>query len=309
MMKSPKHRGLGKNKPDLRQVKKYWARLAGCLIVLSLVFGVLPALAGWPRVVVSKDGTPISFEVYGSGEPTLLFVHGWCCDARYWRAQVPHFSKRHRVVTIDLAGHGHSGASRSQFTMRAFGEDVQTVADAIGADRMILVGHSMGGAVTAEAARLMPDRVMGLIGIDTLHNIEYPMTREELMKLRTPLEKNFCSGSREFVAEMMLPQMDPNLRGWIRSDMSAAPSTVALSALNHMMAQYITGDAARVFDDIRIPVVCVNSDMWPVNYEGNRRHMFAFDTIILKGTDHFLMLNRQFISILKNMRNRRLSRE
>ena len=41
----------------------------------------------------------------------------------------------------------------------------------------------MGGAVIAEAARLMPGRVAGLIGIDTLHNIEYPMTREELSKM------------------------------------------------------------------------------------------------------------------------------
>jgi len=91
---------------------------------------------------------------------------------------------------------------------------------------------------------------------------------------------------------MILPYMDPQLHEWILSDISAAPPTVALSASNSMMSQYITGEAAKIFDEIHLPVVVVNSDMWPVNYEGNRRHMSSFDAIILKGADHFLMLNR-----------------
>jgi pimeloyl-ACP methyl ester carboxylesterase len=273
-------------------LKRYSGCLASCFVLFFLLFGVIQARGEWPRVVPSKDGTPISFEVYGTGEPTLVFVHGWSCDARYWSAQVLHFSKSHRVVTIDLAGHGHSGTTRSQYSMLAFGEDVQTVTETIGSNRVILVGHSMGGSVIAEAARLMPDRVIGLIGVDTLGNIEYPMTQEELNKILAPLEKDFVSGTREFVEQMILPSMNPQLREWILSDMTAAPSAAALSASKSLMAQYITGEAAKIFDEIRLPVVSVNSDMWPVDYEANRRHMSFFDAIILKGADHFLMLDR-----------------
>ena len=150
----------------------------------------------------------------------------------------------------------------------------------------------MGGSVSAEAARLMPNRVKGLIGVDTLENIEYPITREELKKMIAPLEKDFRAGSRQFVEEMISPQTDPQLREWILSDMSAAPPAVALSAMNNMMSQYITGEAAKIFDEIRIPVITVNGDMWPVNYEANRRHMFSFDAIVLKEADHFLMMDR-----------------
>jgi pimeloyl-ACP methyl ester carboxylesterase len=200
-------------------------------MILLLLFAATQAQAAWPQLAFSKDGTPISFNVYGSGEPTLVFVHGWCCDARYWRMQVPHFSERYLVVTLDLAGHGHSGMLRSQYSMSAFGEDVKAVTEAIGAERVILVGHSMGGSVIAEAARLMPDRVSGLIGVDTLHNIEYPMTHGELTNMLAPFKKNFHTGSRAFVAEMILPRMDPKLREWILADMSAATPTVALSAL------------------------------------------------------------------------------
>ena len=271
---------------------RYPISLASCLAVLFLTFGAIRAQAEWPHVVPSKDGTSISYEIYGAGEPALVFVHGWSCDARYWRAQLPHFAKNHRVVTLDLAGHGHSGTTRSQYTMRAFGEDVRAVTEAIGSRSVILIGHSMGGSVIAEAARLMPNRVIGLIGIDTLENIEYPMTREGLEKMIAPLEKNFRTGSRQFVEEMISPHTDPQLREWILSDISAAPPAVALSAMNDMMSQYITGEAAKIFDEIRIPVITVNGDLWPVNYEANRRHMFSFDAIVLKDADHFLMLDR-----------------
>jgi pimeloyl-ACP methyl ester carboxylesterase len=261
-------------------------------MILFFVCPTRDTKAAWPRIVLSEDSTPISFEVHGSGEPTLIFVHGWSCDARYWREQIPYFSSRYRVVTLDLAGHGHSGTTRAHYSMLAFGEDVQAVTEAVDADRAILLGHSMGGSVIAEAARLMPDRVIGLIGVDTLHNIEYQMTREELAKILAPMEKDFRTGSREFVSEMILPQMDPELREWILSDMSAAPPTVALGATNSMMSQYISGEAVKIFDEIRVPVVSVNADMWPVNYEANSRHMAFFDAIILKGADHFLMLDR-----------------
>jgi len=281
-----------KDKNYFKPVTRYSINVIRSLMALFLIFGAIRAQADWPHVVASKDGTPISFEIYGSGEPTLVFVHGWSCDARYWRAQLPYFAKNHRVVMLDLAGHGHSGTSRSQYTMRAFGEDVRAVTEATGSRRVILIGHSMGGSVIAEAARIMPSRVIGLIGIDTLEDIEYPMTREELKKMIAPLVKDFRTGSRQFVDEMISPKTDPKLREWILSDMSAAPPAVALSAMNNMMSQYISGEAAKIFDEIRVPVITVNGDMWPVNYEANRRHMLSFDAIVLKGADHFLMLNR-----------------
>ena len=275
-----------------KPVTRYSICLTCCLFVLFLTFGAIRAQADWPHVIPSKDGTPISYEIYGAGEATLVFVHGWSCDARYWRAQLPHFAENHRVVVLDLAGHGHSGTTRSQYTMRAFGEDVKAVIEAIGSRRVILIGHSMGGSVIAEVARLMPSRVKGLIGVDTLENIEYPITREELKKMIAPLEKDFRAGSRQFVAEMISPKTDPRLREWILSDMSAAPPAVALSAMKNMVSQYITGEAAKIFDEIRVPVITVNGDIWPVNYEANRRHMVSFEAIVLKGADHFLMLNR-----------------
>lgn len=272
---------------------------AGRHLVLACFFFFLvaagpPAQAqpSWPVVVLSADGTPISCEVSGEGEPTLIFVHGWSCDARYWREQAPYFSRNHRVVLLDLAGHGHSGMARRRYTMRSFGEDVRAVAEAAGGKKIVLVGHSMGGSVIAEAARLLPGRVVGLIGVDTLENIEYPLTRRAFQKMIAPLRKNFPEGTRQFVQPMLAPDGDPKLSEWILSDMAAGPRAVGLSAMEEMMRQYITGEAAKIFEEVRVPVVCVNADAWPVNAEANRRHMLSFDAIILPKADHFLMLNR-----------------
>ena len=120
--------------------------------------------------------------------------------------------------------------------MKSFGEDVRAVSDAVGRQQVILIGHSMGGSVIAEAARLMPERVIGLIGVDTLENIEYPMTPEELAQMVAPMEADFPGGTRNFIEEMILPDMDTKLREWILSDISAAPKAIALSATREMMS-------------------------------------------------------------------------
>jgi pimeloyl-ACP methyl ester carboxylesterase len=267
-------------------------RLASRLVFVLLICGTAQAQGPWPQIVSSKDGVAISYEVQGTGQPTLVFVHGWSCDARYWRAQVPYFAAKHQVVALDLAGHGHSGTARTRYTMKAFGEDVQAVTEAVEARKVILIGHSMGGSVVIEAARSMPDRVIGLIGIDTLENVEYPMTQETMTKMLAPLEKDFRAGARAFVGQMISPRTDARLREWILSDMSSAPPAVALSALTEMFSQFAAGEVAQTLSRLRIPVVTVNGDMWPVDFEANRRHMFSFDAIVLKDADHFLMMDR-----------------
>jgi len=265
--------------------------LAVGFLVVSLLVAVSTAGAGTFGVVPSADGTPISYEVHGQGEPTLILVHGWSCDARYWRAQVPHFAARHRVVTVDLAGHGHSGTGREDYTTGSFGEDVRAVADAVGGDRFILVGHSAGGLVIAEAARLLPGRVLGLIAVDALHNLEYPVTEEDAAAMIGPLEADFPTACREFAAGMIRPDTDADLAAWIEADMAAAPPRVAVSAMRDYVAQWISGAGPALFEDLPLPVVAVCADLWPVDAEANRRHMQTFEAIVLEGTDHFLMLD------------------
>ena len=270
-------------------------------VVLILAIGELYSQTTWPHMVTSQDGTQISYEVYGQGEPTLVFVHGWSCDSRYWRNQASVFSQNNRIVLIDLAGHGHSGITRQNYTMEAFGQDVKAVVDAIKSPKVILIGHSMGGEVIAQAALLMPQRVKGLIGVDTYDNIERKVTAEQRDSFLAPMKKDFASNAKQFVNQMIVPETDSILRNWIVEDMSSAPPAIAMSSIENLFNESVQGTGPELFKNIKAPVVDIRADMWPSDPEANRRHMQSFESIIIKGADHFLMMARpkEFNSALK----------
>ena len=150
----------------------------------------------------------------------------------------------------------------------------------------------MGGLIIAEAARLMPQRVKGLIGIDNFHDIEYSLSQNEFTMMIKPMQSNFQSGTRQFVEQMLYPGTNTEVNDWIKADMSAAEPSIALSAMEEYLSLFISGQVSKIFDEVEIPVMAVSGDMWPINYEANRRHMFSFDAIVVEKADHFLMLNR-----------------
>ncbi len=243
-------------------------------------------------IAYSSDNTPISYSVYGKGDTCLLFVHGWSCDSRYWDLQVPEFKRKYKVVTIDLAGHGHSGVNRKIYTMDLFGDDVAAVVKKIKAKRVILIGHSMGGSVIVHAAKKLPKTVIGLIGIDTLHNVEDKFTSEQLEALVGPFLNDFQKNADGFVRSMFQPGTDPDLVNWIAADMSAAPDFVAISAIREYLGEFVSGEAAEIFKQVRLPVRMISADLWPIDYEANRRHMLSFNAVIMPKTGHFLMMER-----------------
>jgi pimeloyl-ACP methyl ester carboxylesterase len=264
------------------------AFLYGLLISTSV-----SAKVGVPSLITpSFDGVPVSYSVCGKGDVTLVFVHGWSCDSRYWYRQVPRFSSMYRVVTVDLAGHGHSGPGRKDYTVASFGEDVKAVVEKVDAKKVILIGHSMGGEVVAAAAAFMPGRVIGVVGVDTLHNVEARYTQEELEKEIRPFEEEFPKKAREFVRAMFVKGSDAELIEWVAADMSCAIPRVAISALRDYFGLFVTGDAAKLFEKVKAPVRAVNADLWPTDSAANRRHMTSFDVVIMKGVGHFPMLER-----------------
>ena len=110
--------------------------------------------------------------------------------------------------------------------------------------------------------------------------------------MMAPLKDDFKLGADQFVRSMILPQSNVNISEWIIADMSSAPSGIALSALENYMRTYITGYSSAIFENISLPVVAVSSDLWPIDFEANRRHMKLFEAIVIENTDHFLMFNR-----------------
>jgi 3-oxoadipate enol-lactonase len=118
--------------------------------------------------IAKIDGVDIYFERHGDAGEPLVLVHGYTGDITDWRHQIPEFGPTHRVLMMDLRGHGRSQAptDRSAYTVDRMSRDVEAVIAEVGFERFHLVGHSMGGAIAQEIALRSAPRLLSL----TLHD-------------------------------------------------------------------------------------------------------------------------------------------
>jgi len=240
--------------------------------------------------VPSADGVMIYYDVRGEGDPALVFVHCWSGDRSYWDGQTDKFAKDHEVVTIDLAGHGQSGLGRDVWTMTAFGSDIAAVVNKLGLNNIILIGHSMGGAAIVEAARQLPGKVIGLVGVDNFHSIGMTFPEAEVKAFLQPFRDDFPGTTRQFVSAMFPPKADTLLIKRIRDDMSSAPPEVACGAFEEMFKYYFGPPMAEAFKELNLPLICISSDQTPTNIDGNRQIVPSFEVKLMPGTGHFLLL-------------------
>src|SRR5215207_586329 len=94
---------------------------------------------------VERDGVRIHYEVYGSGEPTVLLLPTWSIiHSRHWKMQIPYLARHCRVLTFDGRGNGRSDRPASGYEEREFAADALAVMDATATDRAVLVSLSQG---------------------------------------------------------------------------------------------------------------------------------------------------------------------
>ena len=261
-------------------------KLSKLLLIMLLFFILSGCVRKTGQQVLSADNVAISYHVQGQGKPALVFVHGWCCDKRYWKFQVPYFAEQYKVVTIDLAGHGDSGLGREDYTIEAFGSDVVAVVKKLQLDEVVLVGHSLGGPVIIEAARKVPGRVLGCIGADTLHNIEKPYDVEENEKMISKLKQAFVGPMQNFVRSAFKADAYPEVVQWIVDNMSLVNSEVGISVIENI-GKYDLKEAVK---DVQAPIVCINSDFWTTSVEANRKYAQNYKVKLMPGIGHFVMM-------------------
>jgi pimeloyl-ACP methyl ester carboxylesterase len=241
---------------------------------------------------VASGGVDIVYDTRGTGDTTLVFVHCWACSREYWQDQVAEFAKDYRVVTLDLGGHGESGDTRTEWTLASLGADVQAVVEKLDLKNVILVGHSMGGAVALEAAKRMPGRVVGIACADTLHDADRktpPEMRDQILKA---FETDFVGTMKGGMAIMFRPNSPKDVVEWVSARAVAAKPAVALPLMRELMHLELGPMLAAA----KVPIRCVNAapagPFAPkTNIEGNRK--FAdFDAVIMEDVGHFLQLEK-----------------
>ncbi|GAA3810525.1 alpha/beta hydrolase [Sphaerisporangium flaviroseum] len=112
------------------------------------------------------DGVRLFYTDDGGSDSVLLLVHGWGSDSHEWTHHIPALRERHRVIAVDLRGHGYSTSRDTGNTPRRMAADLAELLAGLGTGPVVAVGHSMGGQVVSHLAVEHPDSVRALVTVD-----------------------------------------------------------------------------------------------------------------------------------------------
>src|SRR5262245_51416319 len=213
-------------------------------VILALVVGLVLMA---PAQAASVGGTPVNYTSKGAGK-TIVFVHGWTCDLTSWDAQVAEFSKSYRVIALDLPGHGKTPVpADGKFSMALFAEAIEAVRAEAGADKIVLVGHSMGAPVIRQYALMHPEHVAGPVAVDGPLDLRaFPV--EIARNMPTVTGPNGMQARRTMIGSMFIPTTSPAVREHVMTMMMAPPEATADGAMKAMF-----DPAIRTADVIKAP--------------------------------------------------------
>jgi pimeloyl-ACP methyl ester carboxylesterase len=239
------------------------------------------------KTCLAEDGVSIVYSAAGAGDPALVFIHGGLADRTFWEGQLREFAGLHRVVALDLPGHGESGLNRKKWGIPEFGTDVKAVIEAEKLKNVIIFGNSLGGPVAIEAALLLPDRVLGVIGVDTFQVLNRRITAEEAKQRAEFFQRDFAGALKQMVRMLFHADADPALVAEAESRMGGTSPEAA-----HAMFLSFAGYEGAAASRLTVPLRAINGDLYPTDVEGNRKVKADFDAVIMKHMGHYPMLER-----------------
>lgn len=201
-----------------------------------------------PTMFTLHDGVRLSYDVHGSadGRVPLILSHGFSATSGMWDPNVADLATDRRVITWDMRGHGRSDAPRdpAAYTPEIFADDLAAVLDAADAPAAVLGGMSLGGYVSLTFAARHPDRVRGLLLVDTGPGFRNPDARarwnERAERMAQRVEADGFTGS---------------LSAEVRDAVHEHPWGLALAARGVMRQQ--DSSVIDSLPSISVPVLCV----------------------------------------------------
>ena len=186
-----------------------------------------------------RNGVRLAYEEAGSGGPPLLLVHGMRCNRTHMAPQLGHFMRRHRVVAVDLRGHGESDAPESDYSNQELGDDLVWLCGELGIERPVAAGHSFGGSLLLHLAVARPNFFSGLVILDSgIRSAAARVAELGGTPTMTPEE------GRRFLTERLFSRDDPpDLRDRIIAEMDR-PAKHVSAACGRTVLGFDAGEAA-----------------------------------------------------------------
>ena len=242
------------------------------------------------KLTRSSDGVEIVYYEKGTGNKTLLFIHGYGCNSKYWWAQLQHFSKNYRVISIDIGGHGESGTNRNDYTMANFGGDVVAVMNEENIKQSYLIGHSMGGPVALEAAVVLQDRVTAIIGVDTFHNIaKGPASPFVKLMVNTMFRFRQSSSTNDAVTKQFREDANLDLNNWVSQKAETTNPRASRGSLSSIIAM----DYPTQLKKINVPIITLNSRFWmDTEVEEGHKEYSKYEVSFIDEVGHYVMMEK-----------------
>ncbi|MGZ6277018.1 MAG: alpha/beta fold hydrolase, partial [Syntrophales bacterium] len=222
----------------------------------------------------------------GSGGVAVVFVHAFGGNTTHWSAQLEHLRQKKRAVALDLRGHGLSQPpADGDYRMESLAGDIDAVVNKISLQRFVLVGHSMGGSVVIEYASLHPERVAGLVLVDTGNPKEIPEGQKQ--QYIRALESDAYAGVMESYFEEILVGSGPGVREKIMGEIRNMPKEVAVQLVKEQL-RFDPVSALSGYHGPRLAVVT------PANEMPYSLHNLLpdFPHVVMTGTSHWLQLDK-----------------
>lgn len=162
----------------------------------------------------------------GAGGLPVMFVHSYAGSGAHWAAQLAHLRPTRRAGALDLRGHGRSDAPASGDYADSLAADIAAVVDALGLERFVLVGHSMGGAAALAYAGAHPERVAGLVLVGTPGKSSPEQSGQVMGALKADYDKTMAT-----YWQSLLTGARPEVAARIEKEMKSVPREASLAII------------------------------------------------------------------------------
>lgn len=218
-----------------------------------------------PGQIAAPDGTGLFVRESGSGE-TVMLVHSWALASDMWQYQRLALAEAgYRTIAYDRRGHGRSAAPAGGYNIDGLADDLAAVIDASGADRITLVGHSMG---CAEAVRYISRHGAGKVKRLALISPTLPFLLETadnpaglpgalFDQVRGQWRDDFPKWIGDNAAPFVTPETSPQTIAWLSGLMLLTDVSVAIACNKALVETDFRPD----LQALKLPTLIVHGDM------------------------------------------------
>jgi pimeloyl-ACP methyl ester carboxylesterase len=211
--------------------------------------------------------TKISYSDTGKGNAIVL-LHGFLENQTMWQDLVPEWSKKNRIITVDLLGHGESGCLGYVHSMEDNAEAVRSVLSELRIRKAIFVGHSMGGYVALAFAELYPASVKGLVLLNSTSKADSEERKANRDRAIKAVKKDYIGFVRLSIANLFNPDNRERLADEIEKTRSEALKTPLQGIVASLEGMKIRKDRETLLHSATYPILLILGKKDPVlNYQ------------------------------------------